>query len=112
MICVDWAIYRAAAGPFPGLGLRIQRAAVPDIRLRVFLLGIDFRQRAAGTVADERGFHIIFFAEGFGFGFTHFVGGAAIDHQTTLACAAPLNAASADAEAIRVEKRNFHYFIL
>ncbi|MNP17431.1 hypothetical protein D3C76_1098620 [compost metagenome] len=38
---------------FTGLRLRIERAAVPDIRLRVFLLGIDFRQRAAGAVADE-----------------------------------------------------------
>ena len=68
---------------FTGLGLRVEGAAVPDIRLRVFLLGIDLRQRAAGAVANKRGFYVIFFAEGFSFRLTHFVGGAAIDHQTT-----------------------------
>jgi hypothetical protein len=83
MTCADWAIYRAAADPFHRPGTADRGAAVPDIRLRVFLLGIDLRQRAAGAVADKRGFHVIFFAEGFGFRFTHFVGGAAIDHQTT-----------------------------
>ena len=62
--------------------MRVKRAAIPDIALRIVFLRINLGENAAGAATDKTGFDAIFLLKRQRFLLAHGVLRTAIHHQT------------------------------
>ena len=61
--------------------MRVKRAAIPDIALRIVFFRINFGENAAGAATDKTGLDAVFFFKGEGLLFSHGILRAAIDDE-------------------------------